>query len=163
MKKRVLARNEIQKKKREKIITAWNLTAEAFQLQKIKSLSPKNMELLDRRMDEKEFDFGEILRNIQTSRYLQGLETNWIIYFSWIIEKKENYLKIIEGNYNRKKYEISDSEKVKGLKKLTESEALKQNPGVYYLFREHFYPEYKQREEAKKKARENAKQFNQST
>lgn len=78
----------------------WNLFAEEKGLatvQKINNLRNRKFKI---RLKEKGFNFCEILRKAAQSEFI--MTGKWF-GFDWIIENDSNYLKVLEGNYDKKK------------------------------------------------------------
>jgi predicted phage replisome organizer len=81
---------------------AWNYFASNYNLSNIKSLTKKRIAKLKIRTKEELFDFEQILRNAENQKFLLGdNKSNWEVTFDWIIENESNYIKILEGNYER--------------------------------------------------------------
>jgi len=76
----------------------WNLFAEEKKLPKITKLSPSRSRHLRVRVREEAFNFLEILRKAGTSEFL--LTSGWFGW-DWIMKGSDNYLKVIEGNYDK--------------------------------------------------------------
>ena len=54
--------------------------------------------------DHPEKKFHEICEKIESSDFLKGdNETSWVVTFDWIFSNGQNWVKIIEGNYDNKK------------------------------------------------------------
>jgi hypothetical protein len=81
-------------------IDLWNLFAEQFNIPGVKSKSTNRIRKLKIRLSEQQFDFSQIIRKAtHAGDFL--LTSNWFT-FDWIIENQENYLKLLEGNYDKK-------------------------------------------------------------
>jgi hypothetical protein len=81
-------------------IDLWNLFAGQFKIPGVKSKSNNRIRKLKIRLSEKQFDFSQIIRKAtHAGDFL--LTSNWFT-FDWIIENQENYLKLLEGNYDKK-------------------------------------------------------------
>lgn len=82
----------------------WNLFAKAKGLACIDKISDSRKRKLNVRMRDKNFDFTTILKTAGKSEFL--LKGKWFS-FDWIIENDSNYLKVIEGNYEKKEEETT--------------------------------------------------------
>ena len=81
----------------------WNLMAGYTGLAKVEVINSTRVKKLTTRVREPAFDFPAILNKVKDSRMLKGLDsgTGWKATFDWIIENETNYVKILEGQYNR--------------------------------------------------------------
>ena len=78
----------------------WNEFAVKNGLTVIKQLTDKRKISIKQRIQQKGFDFGEVLEAIQESSFLRGENKDqWKVSFDWIFESRNNWVKIIEGNY----------------------------------------------------------------
>jgi hypothetical protein len=84
----------------EIVINSWNAFAEMKNLPKFTKLTDKRESHLTKRINEKEFNFDNILEHIEKSDFLLGLKTEWKVDLDFIIKNSDNYLKILEGKYN---------------------------------------------------------------
>jgi hypothetical protein len=100
----------------EPYVELWNLFAQEKDLSKISKISDTRKKKFKVRIVEKGFDFIEILKKAGQSEFL--LTGKWF-GFDWIFENESNYLKIIEGNYD---------------KKTTENKADKPDMDLQYLY-----------------------------
>lgn len=92
------AKKESQGKIFDSIVIDWNTYAEKNNKSKLKKLSDERKRKLVTRMREKEFDFREILRIADGSKFIR--DGTWFS-FDWVVESEKNYLKVLEGNYNQ--------------------------------------------------------------
>jgi len=77
----------------------WNLFAADRKIPQVSRHSDTRKKKLATRLKEKEFDFVKILtRAGQASDFL--LSRKWFS-FDWILENESNYLKLLEGNYDK--------------------------------------------------------------
>lgn len=82
----------------------WN----SLGLSKIRDIKGNRLKLLNARIKEYGIDgVLEAIENIKTSSFLKGQnKNNWVIVFDWFI-KPNNFIKVLEGNYNDDKNEDS--------------------------------------------------------
>lgn len=80
----------------------WN----SLGLSKIRDIKGNRLKLLNARIKEYGIDgVLEAIENIKTSSFLKGQnKNNWVIVFDWFI-KPNNFIKVLEGNYNNDKNE----------------------------------------------------------
>jgi len=78
----------------------WNLFADENKKPKIKELTDSRRRKFQTRIQEEHFDFLLILKTAKNSEFMM-LQS--FFGFDWIIESKENYLKILEGKYDNNK------------------------------------------------------------
>jgi hypothetical protein len=83
----------------EPYVELWNVFAEEKKLAKVSKINTTRKKKFNVRIGEKGFDFLLILKQASSSQFL--LTGNWF-GFDWIIENESNYLKVIEGNYDKK-------------------------------------------------------------
>jgi hypothetical protein len=88
----------------EPYVALWNLFAEERKLSQVSKINDTRKKKFKVRFFEKGFDFLEILKQAGKSEFL--LTGKWF-GFDWIIENESNYLKIIEGNYDKKPIEVN--------------------------------------------------------
>lgn len=87
------------------IITRWNEFATQFNLTTIKSIKngSKREKSLFARIKEEGFDFEDLLIKISQQGYLLGdSKDGWTATFDWIF-LPNNYQKVVEGNYLKRK------------------------------------------------------------
>lgn len=77
----------------------WNLIANEYGLRKVKALTPSRKASIKARLKEPEFDIIEILKNAAHSDFIRSES---FFTFDWVFGSKNNYVKVIEGNYNNK-------------------------------------------------------------
>jgi hypothetical protein len=82
----------------EPYVELWNLFAEEKKLAKVSKINSSRKKKFHVRLHEKDFDFIDILKKAKDSQFL--LTGKWF-GFDWIIENETNYLKVIEGNYDK--------------------------------------------------------------
>ena len=54
------------------------------------------------RLTEKEFDYETAIRKINESDFLSGRSGDWSATFDWFVGNDKNYIKILEGNDDKK-------------------------------------------------------------
>lgn len=82
----------------EPYMDLWNLFAEKKAKPTVKTITKKRQRHLKARLTEQEFDLEEILRKAKDSKFLMG----WPGFtFDWIIDGQDNYVKILEGKYDK--------------------------------------------------------------
>ena len=88
---------------KEEIITRWN-ELEYFGVTSIRGIDGKRLDAVRARMKQYGKDcFFDAIDRIRESNFLQGRnDRGWTITFDWLI-KPNNFPKVIEGNYNKKK------------------------------------------------------------
>lgn len=102
--------NEIKDIKRESaergiadstvIVNLWNGFAAANGLSMVKEISKGRLAKLKTRNFSPEA-FNDILKHIKCSDFCLGKKTDWKASFDWVIENDTNYLKILEGKYEK--------------------------------------------------------------
>ena len=83
----------------------WNTFAKKHFLSPLISLVGNRKKHLTSRLTDKDFDFDKLLVCISKSSFLLGKTTDWKISFDWLVKSENNYIKILEGNYNDKSKE----------------------------------------------------------
>lgn len=85
------------------IVERWNLFSKKNNLPAIMNIKSNRLVSLRARLKEKEFEFDMILEMIEKSPHLLGEnERGWTVTFDWILNPS-NYIKIIEGQYLKRK------------------------------------------------------------
>jgi len=84
------------------IVGLWNAYAEKNSLSLVNIVSDKRAKCIKARLEEKEFDFHAIMQKVIHSNYLLGRVVDWKVNFDFIFCSKNNYIKILEGNYDNK-------------------------------------------------------------
>lgn len=84
----------------EPYVEYWNIFAGETGLAKIKVITDDRKRKLLKRLKEPAFTYTSILRKASQSEFLLNAENNWFS-FDWIVKNEQNYLKIIEGNYDK--------------------------------------------------------------
>lgn len=77
----------------------WNLFAKKYKIASVKVMNTKRIKSLNVRLQDSQFDFLEILKKASKSPFI--LENTWFT-FDWLVKNDNNYLKVIEGNYDKK-------------------------------------------------------------
>jgi hypothetical protein len=85
----------------------WNLFAQERGMSEVKTVNDQRRKKFKVRIKEKEFNFTEILRKAGQSEFL--LTSGKWFGFDWIIENNANYLKVLEGNYDKQQIEKNGS------------------------------------------------------
>lgn len=87
----------------EQVFLTWNDLAEKYNVSAVKTLTEKRRKGILARFREKEFDIIKIYELIKTSNFLRGLipGKTWTVTFDWVFTSTHNYIKILEGVYNR--------------------------------------------------------------
>ena len=78
----------------------WNLFAESYGKPRLMTLTDGRKRKLKTRIKEEEFKIELILAKVKESDFI--MSEMWFT-FDWIIESQANYIKVLEGNYSRKK------------------------------------------------------------
>lgn len=80
----------------------WNLFAGHYGLAKVEVINDNRKKKFKTRISEPAFDFLKVIDKIKGSNMLKGVDTNssWKVTFDWIFENQNNYVKILEGNYD---------------------------------------------------------------
>jgi len=79
----------------------WNDKFENTEVPKIQSITDVRLRHLKARFSEKAFDQEKIIDIILNTRFLRGdNDRGWKTTFDWVIEKENNYVKILEGQYS---------------------------------------------------------------
>lgn len=81
----------------------WNELADRTAISKVNAITKSRKNKIKKRLQESEFNFEKILKEISETPFLQGNNNRgWKVSFDWIIKNDDNYIKIIEGNYKNK-------------------------------------------------------------
>lgn len=83
----------------EPYVDFWNLLADEKELPAVKTITTTREHHLKKRLSEKSFDFRAILGKISQSNFLIN---EMRVTFDWVVSSKNNYVKILEGNYDNK-------------------------------------------------------------
>ncbi len=109
-------RNRNKNKNRNKdVLNKWNVFVDMInekeakrgvKLSIVQSITEARDKSLNMRFAESIFDFDKILKHIENSDFLLGLKPSkdhehWKVSFDWILNPN-NYIKILEGNYDNK-------------------------------------------------------------
>lgn len=84
------------------IQTVWNEFAESVGIPRVLQLSDKRISAIKSRAKEPEFELDSILKKIRGSPFLLGKKTDFRVSFDFVFCSKNNYLKILEGQYDKK-------------------------------------------------------------
>lgn len=84
----------------EPYVDLWNFFAVKNKMAQVKAINSTRRKKLGVRLKEKEFDFVNILSKANQSQFILT-KGNWF-GFDWIIENESNYLKVLEGSYDKK-------------------------------------------------------------
>jgi hypothetical protein len=82
----------------EPYVDLWNLFAQEKKLAQLQKITDTRKKKFKARIAEKTFDFLFVLKKAAASNFL--LTGSWFC-FDWLIENESNYLKVIEGNYDK--------------------------------------------------------------
>ena len=86
------------------VVDKWNRLAVEHSLPRVTAITPVRKKHIIKRLTEEEFDYGKILKNIGSSKWLCGDNpSQWKVSFNWIFFYRDNYIKVLEGNYADKK------------------------------------------------------------
>jgi uncharacterized protein YdaU (DUF1376 family) len=85
------------------LLQHWNNFAKQVGIPEIKAITDERKKKILSRASESNFDFMEIVNQIQQSDFLLGKVNGFKVSFDWIFKSPKNYLKIIEGNYKNAK------------------------------------------------------------
>lgn len=94
----------------EPYIEYWNIFADAYSMAKVKTLTEKRKKKLLVRLKEESFSFTKILIKLSVASDFV-LTKKWLT-FDWIIESQANYVKILEGNYDKVKSDTENDKTV---------------------------------------------------
>ena len=94
----------------EPYIEYWNIFANTHSLAKVKTLTEKRKKKLLVRLKEESFSFTRILSKLAAASDFV-LTQKWMT-FDWIIESQANYVKILEGNYDKVKSDTQNDKTV---------------------------------------------------
>jgi hypothetical protein len=97
------------------IVKKWNDFSIIYNLSSVKKITDKRKKSILERAKEKEFNFDAILEEIQQSDFLLGKNSDWKISFDFIFLSKNNYIKILEGNYKNKHTNLNLKSKAREL------------------------------------------------
>jgi len=91
----------------KEIADAWNITTEAWpRLSPVLRMTKPRKVHLGARWKEPLFRerYGQIFMRVVKSPFLRGetSERGWACSFGWLIEREENYIKVLEGQYKAK-------------------------------------------------------------
>ena len=94
----------------EPYIEYWNIFATAYSMARVKTLTEKRKKKLLVRLKEESFSFTKILTKLSVASDFV-LTKKWMT-FDWIIESQANYVKILEGNYDKVKADTENDKTV---------------------------------------------------
>lgn len=101
-----LAKNEKKKETKdkwtpEKIKKYWNETFRDTSIPTIQNITGSRLRKLEIRLREPAFDIERIVKKILSSSFLKGENDHgWRLTFDWVISNDNNYVKILEGQYD---------------------------------------------------------------
>lgn len=100
----------------------WDIWAEENKKPVVKTINKKRLANLNARLKEKDFDFIKILTiATKSSKILEGAWFTW----DWVMGSENNYVKVLEGNYNNnneEKKQATTNEADAELKRLVEKQ-----------------------------------------
>jgi len=94
----------------ERIRSEWNALAAETGLSQVQTMTGSRKAKLRTRWAEEAFRDGwpAILEKIRGSPFLLG-DTDWKVTFDWIVKNDKNFVKVLEGNYDRRRKAQTDS------------------------------------------------------
>lgn len=111
----------------EPYVYQWNIYATQNDCPKVQHISVHRKRKFKTRIKEPQFDFIAILTKAKDSEFLNG---STFFTFDWILDNQENYIKILEGNYdykskpqNQSKPQANDTTDYKRKRQQAEAEA----------------------------------------
>lgn len=108
--KKEINKKEINNSIYNVIIEKWNCITELSNVLKISDKRKKAiLSLLEEYTEE---DILKAIDNVATSDFLKGINTDWKCSFDWILNKN-NFLKILEGTYNKANAKATKKKEVK--------------------------------------------------
>lgn len=87
-------------------VDTWNFFANHYGLSTVLKLTDARKAHVKERLKEKEFNLEQILRKVEKSEFLLGKQGKWKCSFDFIFSSKNNYIKILEGNYDGRNKQI---------------------------------------------------------
>jgi hypothetical protein len=91
-------KNNDENEEARTVINIWNEYSKKRGLPKVFYTKIRERHILAK-LKKDNFNFMNILREIEKSDFLKGYNTEWKVTFDWIFCFKENFLKILEGKY----------------------------------------------------------------
>lgn len=85
----------------------WNLFATQYGFPKVDTLNDSRRKKLKTRCKEESFDFIKLIQRAETSNL--DLTKGWLT-FDWILSNDTNYVKLLEGNYEKQKQKSSNNQ-----------------------------------------------------
>lgn len=112
----------------ESILPIWDNFADMLNLTKVIKLTSKRESALNQRIKEKEFDLHKIMNKIKDSDFLQGKNNRgWKVDFDFVFCSKNNYIKILEGRYDKHDNQVGASGQE--LRSIIEDRAIREQSG----------------------------------
>jgi hypothetical protein len=68
-------------------------------LPKVRTLTPKRKSQIRSRLKEGEFNWQKVIDKISASEFCTGSD-GWKASFDWFVKNQDNYIKVLEGNYD---------------------------------------------------------------
>ncbi len=84
------------------VVNKWNNFAKNHNLPQVMKITDRRKSGILNRLLESEFDFDKILDKIQGSDFLLGKSSDWRVDFDFVFLSRNNYIKILEGKYDKK-------------------------------------------------------------
>jgi hypothetical protein len=86
------------------VVELWNLYCDKSGLSKVKVITDRRRSGILNRLSEKNFNMLECLKKIDQSDFLKGIKkgADWKVTFDWLVLSKNNYIKLLEGNYDNR-------------------------------------------------------------
>ena len=86
----------------KEVLQTWNENAEQFGFSTIKSMSDARYKKFKTRLAKDDNFLDNFLEAIEIASQSSFIMSNTFFTFDWLVANDENYLKVIEGNYNNK-------------------------------------------------------------
>ena len=86
----------------KEVLQTWNDNAEQFGFSTIKSMSDARYKKFKTRLAKDDNFLDNFLEAIEIASQSSFIMNNTFFTFDWLVANDENYLKVIEGNYNNK-------------------------------------------------------------
>ena len=86
----------------KEVLQTWNDNAEQFGFSTIKSMSDARYKKFKTRLAKDDNFLDNFLEAIEIASQSSFIMSNTFFTFDWLVANDENYLKVIEGNYNNK-------------------------------------------------------------
>lgn len=85
----------------DNVVKKWNEFAEYYELAKVVKITDDRKRNIAARLKESDFNLDHIMQRIEKSDFLKGKNVRgWKVHFDFIFSSKNNWIKILEGNYS---------------------------------------------------------------